>query len=219
MKDIEVIDFGLAPYRGVWERQKELQRGLIEAKKRGEDFTEKLLLGEHAPVYTLGFHGDAGNLIAGEAALAARGCECIRVERGGDITFHGPGQLIAYPVIDLERHGLGVKGYVSFLEDCVISLIGEYGIRGEKVEGATGIWIGKGTAEERKICAIGVKISRFVTMHGLALNVTTDLASFSFINPCGFVDKGVTSLERELGFRPDMGEVKGRFAEIFLKNL
>ncbi|MDE5806637.1 MAG: lipoyl(octanoyl) transferase LipB, partial [Muribaculaceae bacterium] len=141
----------------------------------------------------------------------------IRIERGGDITFHGPGQAILYPIIDLEHRSLGVKNYVSILEESVIELLKGFGIKGERVEGATGVWIGKDTESERKICAIGVKISRSVTMHGLALNINTNLDAFSAINPCGFVNKGVTSMQKELGKEVDMHMVKEKLLYHFLR--
>lgn len=214
---MNTIDFGLAPYREIWEMQRKLQNELIAKKKEKKLIkNEYLLVGEHFPVYTLGFHGNAENLLINEEALKAQGCECIRIERGGDITFHGPGQIILYPIIDLEKHNLGVKAYVSLLEESVLNLLRGYGIKGERVEGATGIWIGKGTREERKICAIGVKISRGISMHGLALNVNTELSAFSAINPCGFADKGVTSMQKELGRNLEMEEVKLTLSEIFL---
>lgn len=215
--DMKTKDFGLSPYREIWEIQRKLQNELIGRKREHSPISDEYLLyGEHLPVYTLGFHGNADNLLLTEEMLKARGCECIRIERGGDITFHGPGQLILYPIIDLESHSLGVKAYVSLLEEAVIRLLAEYGIKGGRVEGATGIWIGKDTSGERKICAIGVKISRGISMHGLALNVNTDLSAFSAINPCGFVDKGVTSMQRELGKEVRMEDVKARLSELFM---
>ena len=147
-------------------------------RQNREDTEEHLLLVEHPPVFTLGRHGHAENMLVSEDALAAKGIEFVRIERGGDITFHGPGQLVAYPIIDLQRHHLGVKDYVNLLEEAVIRTIAHYGITGERVEGATGVWIDKGLPGERKICAIGVKCTRFVTMHGLALNINTDLHYF-----------------------------------------
>ena len=209
--------FQQAPYREVWEKQKTLFSALI-ASKKGENNNAKeyILLGDHSPVYTLGFHGNAHNMLASEEMLRARGAECIRIERGGDITFHGPGQLIAYPIIDLERRSLGVKQYMHLLEEAVIRFLDLYGIKGERIEGATGIWIGKGTDRERKICAMGVKCSRFVTMHGLAININTDLSYFSAINPCGFIDKGVTSLSQVLGHPVDFTLAANRLRDILL---
>lgn len=212
-------DFGLADYEEIWERQKSKFHTLVDLKKSGMPVeVEYLFTGEHLPVYTLGFHGNSANLLVSEEVLSRNGAKCIRIERGGDITYHGPGQLIAYPLIDLENHGLGIKGYMSLLEDTVIDLLSEYGIKGEKVDGATGIWIGKGTVLERKICAMGVKCTRYVTMHGLALNVNTDLEAFNMINPCGFTDRGVTSLSRELGEDLPMDDVKRRFTRLFIRN-
>ncbi|MDE6338684.1 MAG: lipoyl(octanoyl) transferase LipB [Muribaculaceae bacterium] len=217
---IHIKDFGLSPYREIWDLQKSLFLSLIEKKKRGEEITdENVLLGEHNPVYTLGFHGNASNLLFDESILSKQGIECIRIERGGDITYHGPGQMIAYPIIDLEKHNLGVKQYMGLLEDCVIELLEIYDVRGEKVDGATGVWIDAGTSRERKICAMGIKCSRYVTMHGLALNVNTDMSAFSAINPCGFVDKGVTSLAKETGMELDMAMVKKQFSDILLRAL
>lgn len=216
-KDIfmTIIDFKLSPYREIWERQKFLRDSLVEKKRNHDPIEEEyLLIGEHPGVYTLGFHGKADNLLADEKMLRESGCECIRIERGGDITYHGPGQLILYPIIDLEKRGIGVKRYVYILEEAIILLLKEYGIKGERIVGATGVWLGKGLSSERKICAIGVKISRGITMHGLAFNVNTDLTSFSLINPCGFVDKGVTSLEAEKGIKINMEEVKYKLTSI-----
>jgi lipoyl(octanoyl) transferase len=213
---LNVVDEGVAPYRAIWDKQKNLQSAIIEAKRNKKPIDkEYLLLVEHLPVYTLGHHGNEHNMLFNPADT---GIECIRIERGGDITFHGPGQLVAYPIIDLEAHSFGVKKYVTFLEQVVIDFLALYGVKGERVDGATGVWIGVGTPQERKICAIGVKCSRFVTMHGLALNINTDLSYFSKINPCGFIDKGVTSLSKEINRDVDMTEVKLRFTEIF-KNL
>lgn len=217
---IHIKDFGISPYREIWDLQRSIFSSMIEKKKRGEDITdENVLMGEHTPVYTLGFHGNAGNLLFDEEILSKQGIECIRIERGGDITYHGPGQLIVYPIIDLEKHNLGVKQYMALLEDCVIELLRIYYVKGVKVDGATGVWIDIGTSRERKICAMGIKCSRYVTMHGLALNVNTDLSAFSAINPCGFVDKGVTSLAKETGTDQDMAVIKKQFSDILLRAL
>lgn len=215
---LTVTDLGLKPYREVWDFQKRLQEELI-ASRELTDAEERLLLVEHHPVYTLGFHGCADNMLLSEEELARRGIDLVRIERGGDITFHGPGQLVAYPIIDLSRHGLRVKDYVTFLEETVIRTLGVYGIKGERVDGATGVWIGKDTQRERKICAIGVKCRRFTTMHGLALNVNTDLSYFNAINPCGFIDKGVTSIAAEIGNTLPMDEVKESLSRHFIELL
>lgn len=217
---MEVVDLGRKPYREVWELQHSVFDAMVEAKKHGMALPEeRLFLVEHEPVVTLGKHAKRGNLLLTPEMFKSRGVECFDIERGGDVTYHGPGQLVAYPILDLERHHLGVKAYVDMLEESVIETIAEYGIKGERVEGASGVWIGKGTPGERKICAVGVKCSRFCTMHGLALNVNTNLDAFSMINPCGFVDKGVTSISRELGREVDFGEAKEIFTKSFMKVL
>lgn len=212
---IEVKDWKRLNYRDAWERQKELFNRLIEQQSS----CEYLILVEHLPVYTLGFHGNADNLIASEEHLSAMGAECIRIERGGDITYHGPGQLVVYPVINLYHHKLGVRKYIELLESSVIELLSIYGINAEADNKEIGVWIDRNTREARKICAIGVKVSHGVTMHGLALNVNTDLSAFSLINPCGIIDKGVTSMQHELEAIIDMEEVKKRLSEIIVNRL
>lgn len=167
-----------------------------------------ILLVEHPPVYTLGKSGHAENLLIGREALEAMGAQFFHIDRGGDITFHGPGQLVCYPILDLERIGIGLREYIEALEEAVIRTVAEYGIAAGRIAGASGAWIDPGKARPRKICAIGVRSSRYVTMHGFALNVTTDLEWFSRINPCGFTDRGVTSIAAETGSQPSMQEVK-----------
>lgn len=191
---IEILDFGIKEYGKVLSLQKNLFNNLVESKKEGQTGKEFILIGEHYPVITLGRRANENNVLISPQILLNQGVELFHVGRGGDVTFHCPGQMVVYPILDLEKHGLGVKDYVNILEESIIQLLEKYGINGERIEGATGVWIGKGTAHERKICAIGIKCSRFCTMHGLALNVTNDIAGFSMINPCGFVNKGVTSL-------------------------
>lgn len=210
-----VEDWGLVPYRAAWERQRAMRDALVA----DPDGAEHVAMVEHPAVYTLGFHGDADNMLASEESLRRLGAECIRIERGGDVTYHGPGQLVVYPVINLHRHRLGVKAYIERLENSVIELCASYGIVARTAPGAIGVWLDWDTPQARKICAIGVKVSHGVTMHGLALNVNTDLSAFGLINPCGFTDKGVASLAVELGHPCDMREVKTRLAEILLRNL
>lgn len=200
---MQIIDLGLTDYRACWQRQLDLWRPMVERKRQGLSVEEEyILLTQHRPVYTLGVHGDPHNMLLTPQRLKALGAELIPIERGGDITFHGPGQLVVYPILDLERHHLGLKDYVNNLEESVIRTLADYGITAGRVHGATGVWLGIGSPHERKICAIGVKCSRFVTMHGLALNISTDLSYFHAINPCGFADKGVTSLAAELAPGP-----------------
>jgi lipoyl(octanoyl) transferase len=213
---LRIEDAGTVPYRVMWDHQLELFNALVQQKveKRPVE-AEHLIFVEHPPVYTLGRHGKPSNMLMDRELLAAKGIECIPIERGGDITFHGPGQLVVYPIIDLEAHHLGVKEYVDLLEEAVIRLIAAYDIRGERVEGATGVWIER----NRKICAIGIRCSHFITMHGIGLNVNTDLSYFRAINPCGFTDKGVTSIAAETGFAIPMSAVKAKFEELFTQLL
>lgn len=216
---IEVLNLGLINYQEAYSLQKEAHESLKEAKVSGKCGVEKIFLLQHNPVYTLGRHADKANILASPESLRKEGIDVIPIERGGDVTFHGPGQLVAYPIIDMEKHRLGVKAYVDLIEESVIRTIADYGIVGERVEGATGVWIDKGQPSERKICAIGVKCSKYVTMHGLALNVNTDLSYFNAINPCGFTDKGVTSMQMELRCKLDFDEVAEAWASKFISLL
>lgn len=219
MKKTVFLDMGLADYRSVWQKQEELMDGIKARKSKGETTSNYLLFVEHPHVYTLGKSGDSAHMLIDSIQLRAKQAEFVKVDRGGDITYHGPGQLVAYPILDMVNFGLGVKDYVDRLEEVVIQSIGEYGIRGERLAGATGVWLDAMGPKARKICAIGIKCSRFVTMHGFALNVNTDMNYFNYIHPCGFVDKGVTSMTRELGHKLVMGEVKDvvkrKFEELF----
>lgn len=215
MQDVKWKDLGRKDYREVWQQQQALQQEVKEQKLAGTGFPGYLLLVEHFPVYTLGKSGNEANLLVDAIQLRARQAEFIQVDRGGDITFHGLGQLVVYPVLDLECFHLGIKEYVHRLEEVVIRVLKEYGIEGERLEGATGVWLEAHTARARKICAIGVKCSRYVTMHGFALNINTDLTYFNAIHPCGFVDKGVTSLARELDREVPLEEVKKRVCHGF----
>lgn len=178
-----------------------MERGAAHASD-DDSTVGTILLVEHPPVYTLGKSGRPENLLVDRETLAAMGAEFFHIDRGGDITFHGPGQLVCYPILDLERLGLGLRDYIEALEEAVIRTVAEYGIEAGRVAGASGVWLGEGVTPGgrgavRKICAIGVRASRYITMHGLALNVATDLAWFARINPCGFADRGATSIERE----------------------
>lgn len=207
------------PYREAWALQERLHEEVKAAKLQGVDTVNYLLFVEHPHVYTLGKSGDEANMLISAIQLQAKHAEFVKVNRGGDITYHGPGQLVVYPIIDMANFGLGVKDYVDLLEEVVIRTIEEYGIKGERLEGATGVWIEAHTPRARKICAIGIRCSRFVTMHGFALNVNTDLNYFHYINPCGFRDKGVTSIAQELGREISLQEVKERvkyhFVDLF----
>ena len=202
-------DWGLVPYAEAWERQTTYFNALVSAKLEGKEYTNCVILCEHPPVYTLGKSGKAANMLLGEEQLRKLGATLYHIDRGGDITFHGPQQLVCYPIINLEDFSLGLREYIHLLEESVMAVCARYGIEAGRVDHATGVWIEGNTPRARKICAIGVRSSHFVTMHGLALNVNTDLRYFSYINPCGFVDKGVTSLQKELGCEVPLDEVKG----------
>jgi lipoyl(octanoyl) transferase len=169
---------------------------------------------EHPHVYTIGKSGSDANLLIGLIQLKTLDAEFIRTDRGGDITYHGPGQLVGYPIFDLEIIKISLREYIWRIEEAIIGTLSLYGISGSRLNGATGVWIDAGNNEKaRKICAIGVKSSRYITMHGFAFNVNTDLKYFNYINPCGYSDKGVTSLECELGEKQDFDEVKQQVKE------
>ncbi len=201
-------DLGLMEYARCWELQRQLFDDLLARKHAASDTVGTILLVEHPPVYTLGKSGHAENLLVAPEQLAEWGATFFHIDRGGDITFHGPGQLVCYPILDLERIGMGLRDYIDALETCVIRTAARYGIRAGRIAGASGVWIDEQSPRPRKLCAVGVRSSRFVTMHGFALNVTTDLAWFSRINPCGFTDRGVASIASETGIRPPMDKVK-----------
>ncbi len=216
---LSVEDWNVIPYAEAWTRQSEYFETLIRAKEAGREYTNRIILCEHPHVYTLGRSGREGNMLLGERQLQEMGVTLYHIDRGGDITYHGPGQLVCYPILNLEEFSLGLKEYVHLLEEAVISVCASYGISAGRLAKATGVWLETETVQARKICAIGVRSSRFVTMHGLALNVNTDMRYFGYINPCGFVDKGVTSLQRELGRELPMAEVKERMTEALLRLL
>ena len=207
MMNILIDDWNLMAYPEAWNRQEALFDEVVAAKKAGEHYTNRIILCEHPHVYTLGRSGKERNMLLTDEQLHAIGATYHHIDRGGDITYHGPGQLVCYPIICLEDFKLGLKSYLHLLEEAVIRTCSHYGIKSGRVDGATGVWIDIGTPRERKICAMGVRSSHFVTMHGLALNVNTDLKYFGYINPCGFTDKGVTSIEKETGTQVPMDEV------------
>ena len=221
MSDITFQDLGTIGYRAAWDYQEHLFQELMQKKLSGlESFPGYLLFCEHPHVFTLGKSGSTGNLLINEQMLAKAGIEFYRINRGGDITYHGPGQIVGYPIIDLEQFGLGIKSYIEALEESVIRLLGTYGIQSGRLAGATGVWLDPDSpGKARKICAIGVRASRHITMHGFAFNVNTDLSKYQYINPCGFTDKGVTSMEQELGIRQDFDEVKLRLKEVLYTTL
>ena len=212
-------DLGRIRYKEAWDYQERLFEGVIQEKlEKVEGKKQFLLFCEHEHVYTLGKSGNRQNLLIARHICESKNIDLHEIDRGGDITYHGPGQLVVYPIIDLEAFGLGVKKYISLLEDVVIETLKPYGIRGEKDDKAMGVWIDAGNpVKARKICAIGVRASRFVTMHGLALNVNSDLSYFDYINPCGFTDRGVTSMARELKKEVDFVEVSRRMRAEFVR--
>ncbi len=203
----DVLRLGRVPYREAWALQARVQERLVAAKRAEppETIPHAVLVVEHPPVFTLGKSGDPANLLATEGELARLGAEYVPVDRGGDITFHGPGQVVVYPILDLDRlrtpEGASLHDlhrYLRELEEAVIRTCADWGVSADRVPGRTGVWVGPdGRGDERKVCAMGVRCSRWVTMHGLALNVTTDLGWFDRIVPCGIDDRGVTSLARE----------------------
>ena len=216
---LSIENWYLLPYAEAWTRQTEYFNALIRAKEAGQECANRIILCEHPHVYTLGRSGQERNMLLNERQLAEMGVTLYHIDRGGDITYHGPGQLVCYPILNLEEFSLGLKAYVNLLEEAVIRVCASYGITAGRLAKATGVWLEPETVRARKICAIGVRSSHFVTMHGLALNVNTDMKYFGYINPCGFVDKGVTSLQRELGREIPMEEVKERMAEALLQLL
>lgn len=210
-EDLKTIDYGKA-----WEYQQELFARTINHKTNNLQTENRLLFCEHPHTLTIGKHGDKGNLLFNEQYLSEKKVALYQIDRGGDITYHGPGQIVGYPIFDLDSYGIGLRHHIYNMEEAIIRFLETYNIKSERLEGAAGVWLD--TTEPRrtrKIAAIGVRSSRFVTMHGFALNVNTDLSYFSLINPCGFVDKGVTSMQKELGKDIDIEKAKLELKEIF----
>lgn len=195
---------GLKDYKEVWKYQEEIHKEMMQAKlsdkNKGKDVLNHLIICQHPHVYTLGKSGKVNNLLIADDFLEKIEATFCKTDRGGDITYHGPGQIVGYPIFDLDAFQLSVKKYVFMLEEAIIKTLDDYNIKGTRLENATGVWLlPKDKKNTRKMCAIGVKVSRGITMHGFALNVNTNLNYFNYIHPCGFVDKGVTSLNQELG--------------------
>ncbi len=213
-------DLGLIDYKEAWDYQTQLFDETVNAKifnRKEADVSlhlatkNTLIFCEHPHVFTLGKSGSEGNLLLAENMLKMHNATYYKINRGGDITYHGPGQLVGYPIFDLEAHFFtDIHKYMRFLEEAIILTIAEYGIKSGRVEGMTGVWLDGDTKNARKICAMGVKCSRWVTMHGFALNVNADLNYFNHIVPCGISDKAVTSIEKELGKKIDMSELKDK---------
>ena len=217
MKNIILTDWGTIDYREAWRRQEEIFDRQIDNKQNKLPTENNLIFCEHPHVYTIGKSGNSGNMLIDDGTVPV-----YRTDRGGDITYHGFGQIVGYPVFDLESLGIGLREYITRLEEAVIRLLDDYDIEGGHYAEGTGVWIDTALpSKTRKICAIGVKSSRYVTMHGFALNVNTDLSYFGRINPCGFTDRGVTSMKKELGKSLDIDEVKQKLfkhiEEVFYK--
>ena len=213
-KNVCFEDLGLIDYKKCWDYQEALFAEILSVKSTNRKEKQKiktknyLLFCEHPHVYTLGKNGNKNNLLVNEKYLNSRGADFYKINRGGDITYHGPGQIVGYPILDLENFFTDIHKYLRLIEEAVILTLKEYGLNTERSIGETGVWLDVDTKEARKICAIGVKSSRWVTMHGFALNINSDLSYFKNIIPCGIVDKKVTSLEKELNKKIDLTEVK-----------
>ncbi|MGB5428345.1 lipoyl(octanoyl) transferase LipB [Eudoraea sp.] len=225
-KKVAVQDLGLKDYKETWDYQELLFQQTVDLKIKNRREETRLetpnhfLFVEHPHVYTLGKSGDMSNLLVDEKQLSTRGAKFYKINRGGDITYHGPGQIVAYPILDLDNFFTDIHKYLRFLEEMVILTLAEYGLKAERSKGETGVWLDVGTPFARKICAMGVRASRWVTMHGLALNVNADLGYFDLMIPCGIRGKAVTSMNVELGQKEvPMLEVKQKllkhFSELF----
>ena len=217
-------DLGSINYKEAWDYQKNLFQQILELKKYNEQLPiceqntnyNYLLFCEHPHVYTIGKSGSESNLLINKNSLENNGVQFYKIDRGGDITYHGPGQIVGYLIFNLEAFSVGIKQYIHNLEEAVILTLANFAIQAGRLKGATGVWLDPDDPEKsRKICAIGVKASRYVSMHGFAFNVNTDLAYYNYINPCGFIDKGVTSMQKELGVKIKMEEVKGKLLKSF----
>jgi len=225
MTTVKYENLGLIDYKEAWDYQEKIFRNTVDLKIkiRNGETTEStqnyILFCEHPHVFTLGKSGDKNNLLLDDKALVKNEASFYAINRGGDITYHGPGQLVVYPIFDLDHFFSDIHKYLRFLEEAVILTLKEYGIESGRVDGLTGVWIDGDLPSARKICAIGVKSSRWVTMHGIGFNINSDLSYFSHIVPCGITDKAVTSMQQELGKKLDLQEVsdilKEKLAELF----
>ncbi|WP_299253149.1 lipoyl(octanoyl) transferase LipB [uncultured Lacinutrix sp.] len=221
-KKIALQDLGSKDFKDTWDYQEELFKGVLETKIKnrredaGLETNNYFLFVEHPHVYTLGKSGDISNLLLDEKQLTEKGATFYKINRGGDITYHGPGQIVGYPILDLDNFFTDIHKYLRFLEEMIILTLEEYGLKAERSPGETGVWLDVGTPFARKICALGVRASRWVTMHGFALNVNADLGYFDNIIPCGIRGKAVTSLNVELGKKEiDEAEVKSKLLKHF----
>lgn len=222
-KEVEFIDWGLTDYQEAWDKQEQVfeQTVALKVKNRTENTQEPtpnyLVFCEHPHVYTLGKSGHPENLLLDDQGLKEKEATYYKINRGGDITYHGPGQIVGYPILDLDNFFTDIHLYLRTLEEAVILTLADYGIAAGRYEGYTGVWLDADNEKARKICAMGVRCSRWVTMHGFAFNVNTDLDYFKNIVPCGIDDKDVTSMQRELGMALDMEEVKGKLKDHIAK--
>jgi len=224
-RNARFCDLGKWPYKKTWDFQEAIFQEVVQTKTLNRKLADEekaptsdtLLFVEHNHVYTLGKSGDISNLLVDAQAREELGIEYFKINRGGDITYHGPGQLVGYPIMDLDEHFTDIHRYLRTLEDIIIDTLAEYGLKGTRSPGETGVWLDVGTPFARKICAMGVRASRWVTMHGWAFNVNTDLKYFDYIIPCGIKDKAVTSLHAELGRPVDEDEVKAKVLRHFEK--
>ena len=224
-RSVRFTELGNWTYQRAWDFQESIFNEVVARKSSNRKLPEEeriathdtLLFVEHPHVYTLGKSGDVGNLLADDERLKSIGAEFYRTNRGGDITYHGPGQLVGYPILDLDEYFTDIHRYLRTLEEVIIATLADYGLSGDRSPGETGVWLDVGTPFARKICAMGVRASRWVTMHGWAFNLNTDLRYFEYIIPCGIKDKAVTSLQRELGRPIDEDEAKARVAGHFAR--
>ena len=216
MPKVVFQDLGLIDYKEAWDYQEKRFNEILDVKKnnrkenRQDPTLSYLLFCEHPHVYTLGKSGDENNLLVNEDYLKSRGATFYKINRGGDITYHGPGQIVGYPILDLDNFFTDIHKYLRYLEEAVILTLADYGIESTRSNGETGVWLDVGGEKARKICALGVRSSRWVTMHGFAFNVNCDLSYFGNIIPCGIVDKSVTSMQKELSKEVDMQEVQDK---------
>ncbi|MBL6663285.1 MAG: lipoyl(octanoyl) transferase LipB [Flavobacteriales bacterium] len=219
MPKVVFQDLGLIDYKEAWDYQEKRFNEILDVKKNNRKENRKdptlsyLLFCEHPHVYTLGKSGDENNLLVNEDYLKSRGATFYKINRGGDITYHGPGQIVGYPILDLDNFFTDIHKYLRYLEEAVILTLADYGIESTRSDGETGVWLDVGNENARKICALGVRSSRWVTMHGFAFNVNCDLSYFGNIIPCGIVDKSVTSMQKELGKEVDMQEVQHKLKD------
>ncbi len=221
MQKIQLQDIGLTDYKDAWDFQNEIFQDIIAIKLKNRDLDVKIptpsyfIFTEHPHVYTLGKSGDINNLLLSKKQLKDRGITFFKSNRGGDITYHGPGQIVGYPILDLDNFFSDIHKFMRNLEEVIIRTIADYGLKGDRSEGETGVWLDVGTPFARKICALGVRTSRWVTMHGFALNVSTDIGYFDHIIPCGIRGKSVTSLEIELNKKIPKEDVKQKIKKYF----